>query len=140
MGSDAASTRTYRLNEVRFDARSALVLLDGVGDRDLAGELNGLTWFEEREAFGVLDDDEIYVADLVGLRAVTEDGREVGRVVDVQQVGETDLIVVKAGRREHLVPNVVDFVVRMDTQAGEIVIRPIEGLLEGWKGEASSAS
>ncbi len=122
----------YTLEQVRLDARSAVVRLAGVEGREAAEALNGADWYEDRGAFAPLaDPDEIYCADLVGLSARTVDGTPLGRVVDVMTNGATDILVIQGGGREHLVPFVTDFVERVDLQAGEVLIVPAEGLLDG---------
>ncbi len=133
VGHNADDTRALHLERLRFDGKGVVVKVGGVDDRDAATSLNGLVWYESREDFGPLADDEVYVVDLIGAEVRTTEGDLVGRVADVVQVGPADLLVVRNGRREHLIPNVDDFVERIDAAAGEIVIRPIEGLLEGWK-------
>ncbi len=145
VGSSASKTRSVQLSHVRFDGKGVVVAVEGVADREGAAELNGLFWYEPRTNFAPLADDEVYAVDLVGCAVRTTTGESVGQVADVMQVGPSDLLVVRSGRREHLVPNVPEFVDRIDTEAGEVVIRPIEGLLEGWmngtkEGEARESS
>lgn len=133
VGNSADETRTVRLARLRFDPKGVVVKVDGFDDREGAASLNGLVWYETRDAFEPLADDEVYVVDLFGAEVRTTDGDLVGRVADVVQVGPADLLVVRNGRQEFLVPNVADFVERIDVDAAQIVIRPIEGLLDGWK-------
>jgi 16S rRNA processing protein RimM len=115
--------------KIRRDAKSPIVTFDGIGDRDQAKTLTGQCWFEDREHFPALTGDEVYIADLIGLRARLDDGTEIGEVTAVWTETATDIIVIQDEGREHLIPNVSEFVRRMDLEKGEIVIRPIEGLL-----------
>ena len=114
---------------IRRDAKSPIVSFEGVRDRDQAKGLTGQHWYEARDAFPELASDEVYVTDLIGLNARLEDGTEIGQVATVWTGTATDIIVIRDGGREHLVPNVSEFVRRMDLEKGEIVIRPIDGLL-----------
>ena len=41
-------------------------------DRDQVRALTGSTWYEMRDAFPALKDDEIYLVDLIGMDAVLE--------------------------------------------------------------------
>jgi 16S rRNA processing protein RimM len=61
---------------------------------------------------------------------VTEDGREVGRVLRVEAAPAQDLWVVGDGAREHLVPAVADIVRDVDLRERRVVIRPPDGLLD----------
>lgn len=134
IGLDAGSLVEYEIERVRFDARGPVVKLAGVDDRDAAAALTGRTWFETREAFGPLDEDEWYVADLVGLPVRTEEGRPLGRVEDVWDFGGGDILVVRDGRDERLIPFAADHVTRVDPAAGEIVVRSGAGSLDEFQG------
>jgi 16S rRNA processing protein RimM len=61
---------------------------------------------------------------------LTDGGREVGRVLRVEQSAAQDLWVVSDGTRERLIPAVAEIVLEVDLAAGRVVIRPPEGLLE----------
>jgi len=117
------------VSRIRRDAKSPIVTFEGIGDRDQAKSLTGKCWYEARESFPALAGDEVYIADLIGLQARLEDGTEIGEVAEVWTETATDIIVIRDQGREHLIPNVSEFVRRMDLKKGEIVIRPIEGLL-----------
>ncbi len=130
IGADAEGSREVQLSKIRFDAKSAVVRLEGVDSREAAEALNGTLWFETREAFGPIGEGEHYVVDLIGLQVSTEEGRELGRIDDVLQVGAADVLVIKGGRKKYMVPHVEDFVRSIDMQARQVIISPIEGLLE----------
>jgi len=57
---------------------------------------------------------------------LTEDGREVGRVLRVEPGPSQDLWVVGDGAREHLVPACPKIVCDVDLKARRVVIRPPE--------------
>lgn len=129
VGAHQGTVRDLTVKRIRRDAKGPIVTFEGIFDRDVAKTLTGQRWFESRDDFPALASDEIYIADLIGLRARLEDGSEIGEVAEVWTATATDIIVIRDGEREHLVPNVAEFVRRMDLEKGEIVIRPIEGLL-----------
>lgn len=125
------AVRPVRITGVRHDAKGAVVRIDGVEDRDGAGEINGMRWFEPRGGFAALDEeDAYYIADLVGLTVRTEGGRHRGRLADVWQFGEVDIYVVRGGGHEYLVPALGRYVLSVDLAAGEMVVSEDAGLLE----------
>lgn len=130
LGPSADETREFEVERLRFDPKGIVMKLSGIETREDAARLTHHRWFEPRAAFADLADDEVYMADLLGLRAVTVDGRELGEVVDVIEVGPHALLVVRGRGRRHLVPNVEAFVRRMDFEKREVVITPIDGLLD----------
>jgi 16S rRNA processing protein RimM len=121
VGPESGPEARYEIEGVRRDAQGPLVRLAGVADRDAAAALTDRFWFEPREAFEPAGEDEYYVADLVGLRARTEDGRALGEVRDVWNFGGGDILVIRDERHEHLVPFAGTHVVRVE--GGEVVVR-----------------
>jgi len=82
-----------------------------------------------------LEQGAVYISELAGCAVIATMGageaREIGRVENVQfGAGEAPLLVIKQGEREHLVPFVESFVVRMDLAARRIEMRLPEGMLE----------
>ena len=69
---------------------------------------------------------QYYQHEIIGLRAVTEDGEELGTVDDVFRTGAND--VYRVGRL--LIPATRDAVVRLDPPAGVLITRP-RAYLEG---------
>ena len=63
-----------------------------VASREDAEGLRGLELFVPRDALPPPDEDEFYLADLIGLAAVTPDGAPLGRIKSVQNFGAGDLL------------------------------------------------
>ncbi len=78
-------------------AKSGVVAkVKGVEDRNGAEALRGLKLFIARDALPPPDDeDEFYLADLIGLQIETADGKLLGKVRTVQDFGAGDLLEVQ---------------------------------------------
>ncbi len=63
-----------------------------VATREDAEALRGLELYVPRDALPPPDEDEFYLADLVGLAAVTPTGEPLGRIKSVQNFGAGDLL------------------------------------------------
>lgn len=74
------------------------------------------------------DPDEFYDHQLVGLRVVTTTGEPVGEVAEVVHGSAQDLLVVKVGDREVLVPFVAALVPEVDVAGGRVVVDDRPGL------------
>jgi len=59
-----------------------------------------------------------YRFELVGLRVRTRDGSHLGTVADVFATGSNDVIVVRGGKREILLPYLADVVLTIDRERG----------------------
>ncbi len=73
---------------------------------------------------------EFYAYKLEGLEVVTEGGDRLGTVESLFPTGSNDVLVVRDGAREHLIPVIADVIRTIDFDAGRVVITPIAGLLE----------
>ncbi len=73
---------------------------------------------------------EFYVSELVGC-AVFDHGTEVGRIADVQfGSGDAPLLVVNAGKKEHLLPFAAAYLVKVDLAGKRLDMDLPEGMLE----------
>ena len=131
VGRSPENCNEYRVAHVRTDAKGILVKLEEFFDRDQVRALTGSTWYEMRDAFPALKDDEIYLVDLIGMDAVLESGDVIGPIIDIYDYGPYETFAIRRRGREVLVPNVDEFIVRIDMEAKQVVIRPIEGLIDG---------
>lgn len=117
------------VQQARLDRDAWLVQLQGLTSRNDAEPYRG-DLLEAADNDVLRDDDESYfVHEIVGLRAVTEDGRELGRVVQVLDTGSNDVYVIGEGKAEVLVPAIAEVVRSIDLAAGVMVVVPIEGML-----------
>ena len=77
-----------------------------------------------------LEEDEFFVADLIGLDVFTVDGEKVGVVKDVLQHAINDVYVVNNGEKEYLIPSIEKFVPTIDLEENKMIINPIKGMLD----------
>jgi 16S rRNA processing protein RimM len=73
--------------------------------------------------------DSWYDHQLVGLKAL-RDGVEVGEVVRVEHLPAQDLLIIKSGEREVMLPFVKAMVPSLDLATGTMVVTPPIGLFE----------
>ncbi len=111
--------------------RDAWILqLNGLDDRTSAESLRGLL-LEAADGDVLRADPESYfVHELIGLQAVTGDGRELGTVTGVMQTGANDVYVVGGPAGEVLVPAIAEVVTEIDLVRRRLIITPLPGLLD----------
>ncbi len=78
----------------------------------------------ERSNARRLGADEWFVTDLIGLRAITENGEEIGTVTDIETSPAHDVVVVGVGANAKRFPMVKEFVTAVDTSAGTMTLHP----------------
>jgi 16S rRNA processing protein RimM len=108
-----------------------LLAFDGYHTSEEAGALRNQIVYVLANDRPALPEGEYYHHQLLGLAVVTEDGRSLGRVVEILETGgASDVLVVRPDfGPQALIPVVEEFVPRIDLQAGVITVRPIPGLL-----------
>ena len=105
----------------RVHGAGIVAQLAGCEDRDAASALRGRRVAVPRAALPAPRENEYYWTDLLGLRAVTVEGAELGIVVRILETGANDVLVVR-GERERLVPFIAAVVREVDFARGVICL------------------
>lgn len=135
MGRTATTAEPREVESVRFQPtkRGTIVItkLVGVDSRESAEALREASVFAQEEDLPPLEEGEFFLHDLVGLSVLTDEGEQVGTVDDViAGPAQAIIVVARAGRGSVMIPAVDEFVEDINLEAGRVVIRPIEGMLE----------
>lgn len=106
-----------------------VVSVEGVTSKEEAQALVGADLYVPRDAFANLEDeDEFYMADLIGLRVKSPGGKEIGTVRAVENFGADDLVDIllkepaKGLGRSLLVPFTVGYVPKVNIAGGQLVL------------------
>jgi len=112
-----------------------------VTDRTAAERLTNTRLYVDRSALPAPDDDEFYLADLIGLTAVDADGAAVGVVSVVHDYGAGASLEIEAeGRPVLILPFTRACVPEVDVAGGRVVVvRPVETVVTGEAGEAAGS-
>jgi 16S rRNA processing protein RimM len=116
----------------RWHSGRLLVRFAGTDDRSGAEDLRGTVLvIDVDEAERASDPDEFYDHHLIGLRAITPDGAEVGVVAEVLHLPAQDVLAItRTDGVEVLVPFVSELVPVVDLDAGTLTVDPRPGLLD----------
>lgn len=130
--------RTLTLVELRWYNGQPVAFFEGVTDREGAESLVKAILWIDRDPAEEPEDDAWYDFQLVGLRAM-RDGEEIGVVTRIDHFPAQDLLTIRVGDRDVLVPFVAAIVPTVDVAAGTIVLTPPAGLLEDLPDDAADA-
>ncbi len=120
--------KTVTVREYRVMNGASVVYIEGVEDRTAAETLvRAILWMDERE--DEPEDNAWYDHQLVGLDVVRGD-TVIGTVVRVEHLPAQDLLIVRAGSVEVMVPFVEALVPSVDLAARRVVVTPPPGLFE----------
>lgn len=111
-----------QVESARVHGNTLLVKLAGIDDRNAAQAYKGRHVAISRDALPALEEDEFYHADLIGLQVINQQQVDFGQVVDVLQTGANDVLVVKQGERERLIPFIDQTVLEVDLKQKLIAV------------------
>lgn len=84
-----------------------------------------------REQAVPLDENEYFIADMLGMEVYTEDGTLFGVLKDVMETGANDVYVVESkAHGEVLIPAIQDCILRVDIPANRMTVRLLKGLIQ----------
>lgn len=125
---DGQSPGDFAVDGFRIQADCVIVKLVGVNDRNQAERLVGCPVLLLRSLLPPAGEDEFYWHQLEGLAVSTIDGQRLGTIEALFSNGAQDVIVIRQGQQEYLVP-LTKSIIRRQTDH-ELVIDPPPGLLE----------
>jgi len=122
------------INETPFNVLSArvhkgmvLALFEGINTVNMAMALKNSIVCIDREDVE-LEEGAYFVADIIGLPVFDEaSGRIIGTLREVLDYPASRIFVV-AGETEHLIPDVPEFIKKVDVEGGQITVHLIEGM------------
>ncbi len=113
------------VESAKVHGATVVAKLEGIADREQAAALQGMRIAVSRDDFPAPAADEIYWADLIGLKVVNVSGEVLGTVSRVFETGANDVLVVaeqEKGGRERLLPYVAPVILKVDAAGGMITV------------------
>jgi 16S rRNA processing protein RimM len=122
---DKSGARRFVLESAREQGREMLVVsVAGVSDRDAAQRLTGVELYLPRESLPAPEEDEFYLADLIGLNVEDEAGAALGEVIALRNFGAGDILEVlpRDGGESQFYPFTKTLAPIVDVAGGRIVV------------------
>ncbi len=122
--------QSWHLLSARPHGRVVLLRFEDVTTIESATPLVGCVLSIPERELPATAPGEFYAYQLEGLDVVTCSGDHLGTVDHLIPTGSNEVLVVRDGSRERLIPMIADVVRRVDLADHRIVIEPIAGLLD----------
>lgn len=123
--------KKMEIEKVRFYKNMVILKFKGIDDINEVLPYRQKNLYVTREQAVPLKENEYFIADLIGLAVVSDEGEELGEVTDVIQSAANDIYVIKKkGMPELLVPAIKDCIKKVDVEAGSMEIHLLPGLRE----------
>ncbi len=108
----------------------ALVSFTSVKGIEDAQKMVGHELYIEKECLEDLPDGEYYRYELMGLEVITDQGIHLGKIEELLPTGSNDVLVVRDEGKENMIPATKEVIRNIDIAKGEMIIRPLEKMIE----------
>jgi len=110
------------VEEVAVREDGVYLRLNGAATRDEAEKQRDMMLYIDRAHAVTLAENENFICDLIGCRAVDTQGNEIGKIKDVLQPGGNDVYVIQTPKGEMLLPALKFVIPRVDAANGIVTV------------------
>ena len=115
----------------RLHGKAMLVSFRSLDSPEKAGYLRNSWVYVTAADRPTLPDDGVYQHQILGMRVVTDNDQELGKLVDIFDTGANSVYVVRTPKeKDILLPAIPDVILDINLHKGEIRIHLIEGLVD----------
>lgn len=123
-------TISLEIQEVRYFKQLVILKFKGIDNINDIEKYKKCSLLVLREDAVPLEEDEYFIADMIGMEVVTEDGESFGTLKDVLQTGANDVYVVTDIRGEEvLLPAIKECILKVDMKSRKMVVHLMDGLI-----------
>lgn len=118
------------IQNVKFFKQFAILKFKGIDNINDIEKYRGKSLMIDREDAVDLDEDEYFIADMIGMKVCTEDGSEFGTLKDVMETGANDVYIIDSLEHgEVLIPAIRECILDVDMDEECMTIHLMEGLV-----------
>ena len=118
------------IQNVKFFKQFAILKFKGIDNINDIEKYRGKSLMIDREDAVDLEEDEYFIADMIGMKVCTEDGSEFGTLKDVMETGANDVYIVDSLEHgEVLIPAIRECILDVDMDEERMTIHLMEGLV-----------
>ncbi len=118
--------RVVKVKSSRFASGKVSIALEGCDSIDDAEKLRNAKLYIQKSKAVKLEKDEYFYDQLLGLRVVTDNGLELGKIIDILRTGANDVYETPLA----YIPAVKEYVLKIDLTNGVMTVLYRSGLLK----------
>ena len=118
------------IQNVKFFKQFAILKFKGIDNINDIEKYRGKSLMIDRKDAVDLEEDEYFIADMIGMKVCTEDGSEFGTLKDVMETGANDVYIIDSLEHgEVLIPAIRECILDVDMDEERMTIHLMEGLV-----------
>ena len=122
--------QVLKVESVKFFKQFAILKFEHYDNINDIEKYKGKSLYVTRENAVKLQKDEYFIADLIGMNAVSDDETLKGTLTDVIETGANDVYVIELeDGRELLLPAIKECILKVDVEGEQLTFHLMEGLL-----------
>ena len=122
--------KELEVEEVKYHKNMVLLKFKGIDKVEDAETLRNSYLEVDRENAIDLEEGTYFIADLLGLDVITEEGKMLGKLEDIFNTGSNDIYVVKDEMgKQILLPAISEVVKEINLEESKIIVHLMEGLI-----------
>lgn len=126
---DEEFTKPLTIEHVKYQKNMIIVKFKGYNHINEVEGLKQRNLYVNRETQGIdLEEEEFYIADLIGLKLIDESGQSHGVVKDVLQLKMQDVLEIEENGRIWFMPFVEAYTIEVNLEQGHMVVSLLEGI------------
>lgn len=128
---DDANFSEIEIESVKYVKEFPIVKLKGIDTVNDAEKLRQEYIYVDRENAVKLPEGSYFIADLIGMKVITDIGEDLGEVVSVFPTGSNDVYEVKSPnyKKNILLPAIKDVILDINIESREMKVHILEGLI-----------
>lgn len=120
-----------KVQGARFFKNMVILKFEGIDNINDVEQYKQCGIFVDREHAVKLEQDEYFIADLLGIQVDREDGSPLGKLTEIIPTGANDVYVVTdANQKEWLFPAIKDCILKVDMEKRRMTVRMMRGMEE----------
>ena len=131
LGPDEKNVSPCKIESVKMRGDEIYLKLRGVDDKTAADQIRGQYLFVEESQKKKLPKEKFFIDELIGCSVVSENGKVYGTVSSVDAYPAQMVYTVRTKHGSVMLPAVREFIVNVDVEKKEIIVRPPLGLFHG---------
>ncbi len=118
------------IQNVKYFKQYVILKFKGIDNINDIEKYTNCPLLVSREDAVELEEDEYFMADMIGMNVYTDEGEKFGKLTDIMETGANDVYVISTeSHGEVLIPAIKDCILDINTEEHKMIIHLINGLI-----------